>query len=123
MIANAIARAPTAHVILFLLTDYLETRLHAMGRARLPSELCRFPIAGGADVRSRSRSIRRLVTEARPGSAERMIAEEASHVLAAARVRLVVLERRSRAAWRSCLAAWATRGRLAGRPRHQHQAD
>ena len=50
MILDAIKRAPTEHVVQFLLTSYLDTRAHHAGRNDSPLELRQFPVSEAVAV-------------------------------------------------------------------------
>ena len=94
MIANAIKKARTEHVVYFLLTSYMEARACGDEHTDLPDEVTRFPIAGETDVGGRLHALQQSVqgkNETPP------VVEEAVRVFSAAAEQLMWLNRPLRA--------------------------
>jgi hypothetical protein len=113
IIVDAIRRARTRYVVLFLLSAWLETLAHT-GRARaLPAEAARLPVRGSVDVRRRLRLIREKLASDRDMAPQRArVLEDAACTLDAARFKLSDLwarprrERWQRLARRRLHGAW-----------------
>jgi len=69
MIADVVNRAPTDHVVYFLLTSYVHARACADTRGRIPKVVKRFPIAGMADIEERLEALRHLPHDRKPAHA------------------------------------------------------
>lgn len=81
MIAEALQRAATDHVVLFLLTSYIDARTYDDAHDRIPTEAKRLPIDGAADVGLRVEALQRSVDAARTADP---LLSEALHVFSAA---------------------------------------
>lgn len=73
MIADVMNRAPTDHIVYFLLTSYVHARACADTRGQIPSVVKRFPIAGVADIEERLEVLRRLPNDGK--AAHRLVSE------------------------------------------------
>jgi hypothetical protein len=66
-------RAPTDHIVYFLLTSYVHARACADRRGRIPNVVKRFPIAGVADIEQRVEVLRHLADHGK--AAHRLVSE------------------------------------------------
>ena len=60
MIADVMNRAPTDHIVYFLLTSYVHACACADKHGQIPGVVKRFPIAGVADIEERLNVLRHL---------------------------------------------------------------
>jgi hypothetical protein len=60
MIETVLKRAPTHHIVYFLLTSYIEARACEDTRGTIPHAVKRLPIVGVADIQSRLQLLRHL---------------------------------------------------------------
>lgn len=94
MITRAIELAQTEHIVLFLLTAYVETlEYYERTRVALPEQVRHLPLAGKADVDGRLRSLRALLDQHDASARDaRRVVEEAIDIFAAACRRLNIIE-------------------------------
>ena len=90
MIADALNRAATDHVVYFLLTSYVDARIRDDMRGDIPDEVKLFPIAAIGDVQKRLEALERVRDNRKTADA---LILEALHVFSAAAAKLTRLDR------------------------------
>lgn len=101
MIREALEHAATEHVVYFLLTSYVEARVHGR-RLDVPDDVKRFPIRDEGSVNERSRRLRELLENGANGTRDARMIEEAFAVFHAAGTRLAALRGSTASSARGC---------------------